>query len=61
MQFDEPVFKTKQCGKESTLFICLHKHSFGGLGADTCTQTFCESFPFSGKVGGGLAVGFFKS
>jgi hypothetical protein len=55
VQFDEPVFKTKQCGKESTLFNCLYKHSFGGLGADTLT--FCESTPFSGEVGGGGGVG----
>jgi hypothetical protein len=60
-QKGDPVFKTKNAGmsrlNESMLFTHIHKHSFGGLGAD-----FCESTPFLGGVGlGGLScVGFFK-
>jgi hypothetical protein len=33
----EPVFKTKKCGKESTLFNRIHEPSFRGMGADTLT------------------------
>jgi hypothetical protein len=36
---------TKSRLNESTLFTCVHKHSFGGLGVDTLT--FCEETPFS--------------
>ncbi len=49
---------------ESTLFNRIHKHSFGGLGADTLT--FCESPPLAFKFVGDtwifvpMAVGFFK-
>jgi hypothetical protein len=39
----EPAFKTKKCGKESTLFNSIHKHSFGGLGADTL---YASRLPF---------------
>ncbi len=48
--FDGPLYATRACikkkkyGKESTLFNSIHKHSFGGLGADTLT--FREWTPF---------------
>jgi hypothetical protein len=35
LSFPEPVFKTKKCGNESTLFSHFHKHSFVGLGIYT--------------------------
>jgi hypothetical protein len=40
----------------STLFNRIHKHSFGGLGADT--MTFCESNPFVFKFLGGNEILF---
>jgi hypothetical protein len=47
------------------LLICIHKHSFGGFGADTLT--FCESTPLVSIYrifwDGGweeVAVGFFQ-
>ncbi len=50
-----PLLRSNYFQNESTLF---NKNSFGGLGADTLN--FCESTPFSGQVGEGGAVGFFK-
>ncbi len=47
--------QNKKCGKsrlnEWKLFNNIHKHSFGGLRADTLN--FRELTPFSGEVGGG--------
>ncbi len=47
----EPEIKIKKCGKESTLFNRLRKHSFGGLGADIYTDFLRVDFFFCGKVG----------
>ncbi len=43
----EPVFRTKKCVSqlnELSLFNCIKKYSFGGLGADTLT--FWKLAPF---------------
>ncbi len=53
----EPVFKIKKCGKESTLFNRIHKHSFGGLGADTLTFLRVNSFFW----GSGVLTAFSKA
>ncbi len=53
----ELEIKIKKCAKETTLFNRLHKHSFGGLGADTLTFLRVDSFFW----GGGLLSAFSKT